>query len=126
MSVAWLTSSHFTPSDIRDLTPVAVIEVADHDLEALAVTLAGYEIIVTSGVALGEILRRCRWIRGVIGVGPDAHILLDWSNAERRGLLVTLIEADGRVAIDHVRTALTNMNRQLRSLDEIAEGWEGT
>lgn len=126
MSVAWLTFPRYASCGIRDLPHITVIEVADQGIEVLAGRLTGYEIVITGDVPLEEILRRCRWIRGAIGVGPDVCALLDWSGAERRGLLIARIEANGQIATDRIRTVLTNMDRHLRSLDEIAERWEGT
>lgn len=129
MSIAWLVPRSSAPDALCAAAGIAPLGVEDGDVEALAGLLAGREIIVTREVPVGvELLRRCRWIRGVVGVGPRAGEIVDWAFADSRGLLTATIVAtsDTQAASTHLLATLAAMEWRLRSFDDVAEHWEGT
>lgn len=129
MSVVWLVPRRAPAGSPCPVAGIACIEVHGQDIETVAHLLAGFEIVVTSEVPIGsELLERCRRVRGVIGAGPRASELVDWTLADRRGLLVAILDAglDGSPALERLLAAIAEMESHLRALDDIAEHWEGT
>ncbi|MGV6875817.1 hypothetical protein ACUSIJ_24410 [Pseudochelatococcus sp. B33] len=129
MSVVWLVPRRSPAGHPCPVAGIVCVEVQGQDIEAVAHLLAGFEIIVTSEVPIGsELLEYCRRVRGVIGIGPRASELVDWTLAERRGLLVAITDAeiDSSPALERLLAAIAKMENHLRALDDIAEHWEGT
>jgi hypothetical protein len=101
------------------------IEIREENIESLPELIRGYEILVTSEFPISaELLDRCRWIRGIVGVGPNADKIVDWTVVRRRALLSAIVEAP--ITSADLPIVLAEMDRRLRALDDIAEGWEGT
>lgn len=128
MSTAWLirpaarTLSFASPTNID----VIEVDVASDDLYTL---VAEREIIITSDVHLGAaFFQRCRWIRGIIGVGDRSRDVIDLAFARHAGLQVEVIpgvEVNASV-LEQVVTSHRRIEEHLRGLDDIAEHWEGT
>ena len=95
--------------------------------EDLATILTGRAIVVTAHVPLrAPLLRRCRWVRGIVGIGPGAPV--DWEEASLMCLLTAKVglESSPPLMASRVREAVTAMAIRLRILDDLADGWEGT
>jgi len=95
----------------------------------LARVLGGHEIVVTAQVPIpSAVLRGCPWVRGIVIVGSTSDTLVDREVIGVAGLLSAWIRMDA----DHlrsealVREEIAGMERRLRALDALAEGWEGT
>jgi len=129
MSIAWLVPRSSNPGALCAAAGITPIEVEGRDVEVLAGLLTGREIIVTGEVPVdAALLRRCRWIRGIVGVGPRAGAIVDWAFAESRGLLTATIAATSgtQAASEDLIATLAAMEWRLRSFDDVAEHWEGT
>jgi hypothetical protein len=129
MSVVWLVRPGAPLPDSAACAGVATRALDSADVEAAAHCLKGYEVLVTSDVPIDErLLERCRWVRGVVGVGDAARTAIDWPLLEKKKLQSTFIE----LSSDHpslqarLADAIRVMDRQLRAYDAIAEDWEGT
>lgn len=128
MSTAWLIRpAAWTLS----LVPPANIEVIEVDLASdnLDRLVAEREILITSDIHLSaEFLQRCRWIRGIIGVGDRSRDVVDLAFARHAGLQAEVIpgvEVNASV-LEQVVTSHRRIEEHLRGLDDIAEHWEGT
>lgn len=94
----------------------------------LVAALAGQEIVITAHVPVrSAVLQRCRWVRAVIGLGPEAAGSVDWEWLRSACLLVGHVETAGIDGVEAaVRVELARIEQQLHALDALAEGWEGT
>lgn len=129
MSVAWLVPAEPATCAIRASAGLRVLAAETGRIEEAAELLVGLEIIVTSEVLVDRrLLERCRWIRAIVGVGPDAGEIVDWAFAESRGLLRAIVDASAgeTAALEELAATLARMERRLRMFDDIAEAWEGT
>lgn len=129
MSVAWLFPRSSVPDALCTAAGLPALAVEGDDPDVLARLLKGREILVTRDVPIStELLRRCRWIRGLVGIGPRAGDIIDWAFADSRGLLTATIAttSDTQEVLDNLRTTLAAMDWRLRSFDDVARHWEGT
>ncbi|BCM87697.1 hypothetical protein [Methylobacterium indicum] len=94
----------------------------------LVSALAGHEIVLTAHVPVpSAILQRCRWVRAVVGLGPEATGAVDWEWIRSTCLVVGRVETAGIDGVEAaVRAELVRIGQRLHALDAIGEGWEGT
>jgi len=129
MSVAWLIREGSKLPDIGVGTGIRFVPIESGKREAASCQLSGYEILITDEVAIdAALLKRCRWLRGIVGLGPRAGEIVDWPLVERRGLLAAIVEPESErtVELERLTEILAVMERRLRRLDDIADTWEGT
>jgi hypothetical protein len=129
VSTIWLIRPGSWPLSFVPPTSVALVEVDFDDNNRLDALIAGKAIIITGEIHLGAaLLRRCRWIRGIIGVGDKSYGIVDFAFAHKTGLQTQLIRCTefNAIAFEQVLAAHQRMERHLRALDDIAEHWEGT
>ncbi len=128
MSVVWLVPPLSLPCTVCAVASIPVIDLDTRDIEATARALKGVEIVVTRDALIGaDLFDRCRWLRGIVGIGSRVRNIVDWDFVERRMLLAVIIDAinDG-VTSERLVSTLATMERRLRAYDDIAEDWEGT